>query len=279
MSWFMPRPVRAVGSFLRRGLRLPKGWPDALLQIAIWLCVDGLYELVRGLTEGSTAAAFANGNRVVQLEQSTHTFFEVDFQRLILHDRWLVDITNFLYMNLHFALTTAFLTWLYLRRNEAFYFVRNVFIGTMAIAITIHAFFPTAPPRLLTQYGFVDTIFSYSGVDQDQGAISTLVNKYAAVPSVHVGFALIVGITAAMVARRRWAKIAWACYPVLMLYIVVSTGNHFWFDGLVGASCAGLAALLARYPLTALRPDHWAWRMPRREPVAAPAPAPAPAQL
>jgi len=59
----MPRPVRAVGSYLSRNLSLPKGWPDALLQIAIWLCVDSLYELVRGLTEGSHTAAFANGNR------------------------------------------------------------------------------------------------------------------------------------------------------------------------------------------------------------------------
>ena len=142
----MPRPVRAVGSFLRRNLRLPKGWPDALLQVGIWICVDSLYELVRGLTEGSHTAAFANGNRVVELERSTHTFFEVDFQRTILNDRWLIDITNFLYMNLHFVLCTVFLAWLYLRRNEVFYFVRNVFIGTMAIAIAIHAVFPTAPP-------------------------------------------------------------------------------------------------------------------------------------
>jgi PAP2 superfamily protein len=269
----MPRPVLAVGSFLRRNLPLPKGWPDALLQVAIWICVDGLYELVRGLTEGSHTAAFANGNRVVELEQTTHTFFEVDFQRLLLNDRWLIDITNFLYMNLHFVLCTVFLAWLYLRRNEVFYFVRNVFIGTMAIAIAIHAVFPTAPPRLLTQYGFVDTIFSFGGVDQDQGAISALVNKYAAVPSVHVGFALIVGVTASMLARRRWAKIAWACYPLLMLYIVVATANHYWFDGLVGAFCVGLAVLLAKYPLTRLRPDHWAWRMPRREPAAVPAPA------
>jgi membrane-associated phospholipid phosphatase len=273
----MPRPVRAAGSFLRRNLRLPKRWPDAVLQVVIWVCVDSIYELVRGLTEGSHTVAFANGNRVVELERATHTFFEVDFQRSILDDRWLIDVTNFLYMNLHFALTTVFLAWLYLRRNEVFYFVRNVFIGTMAIAIAIHAVFPTAPPRLLTQYGFVDTIFSIGGVDQDQGAISALVNKYAAVPSVHVGFALILGVTAAMLARRRWAKIVWACYPLLMLYIVVATANHFWLDGLAGVAAAGLAVLLAKYPLTRLRPNHWAWRIPRREPTAAPASAPAPA--
>jgi membrane-associated phospholipid phosphatase len=270
----LPRARAALAS-LRENLRLPKGWPDALLQVAIWLCVDGLYELVRGLTEGSHVAAFANGNRVVELEQTTHTFFEVDFQRLILDDRWLIDVTNFLYMNLHFVGTSAFLAWLYLRRNEVFYFVRNVFIGTMAIAIAIHAIFPTAPPRLLTQYGFVDTIFNIAGVDQDKGAISALVNKYAAVPSVHVGFALIIGVTAAILARRRWARVLWACYPLLMLYIVVATANHFWLDGLAGAMAAGLAVLLARYPLARLRPEHWAWRVAPRDAKRRREPAPA----
>ena len=100
-------------------------------------------------------------------------------------------------------------------------------------------------------------------------------NKFAAVPSVHVGFALIVGVTASIMSRRRWAKVLWACYPVLMLYIVVATGNHFWFDGLAGAAAAGLAVLLARYPLTALRPDHWSWHLPRREREVSPEPAPA----
>jgi membrane-associated phospholipid phosphatase len=76
-----------------------------------------------------------------------------------------------------------------------------------------------------------------------------------------------------MLARRRWAKIAWSLYPLLMLYIVVATANHYWFDGLVGAACVGLAVLLAKYPLTLLRPDHWAWRLPRPEPATVPAPA------
>ena len=92
---------------------------------------------------------------------------------------------------------------------------------------------------------------------------------------MHVGFALIVGVTASISRGGAGPRSLWACYPLLMLYIVVATGNHFWFDGLVGAACAGLAVLLAKYPLTRLRPDQWAWRRPRREPARAPAPAPA----
>jgi membrane-associated phospholipid phosphatase len=92
---------------------------------------------------------------------------------------------------------------------------------------------------------------------------------------VHVGFALIIGVTAAILARRRWAKALWACYPLLMLYIVVATANHFWLDGLAGAMAAGVAVLLARYPLTRLRPEHWAWRVAPRDAKRGREPAPA----
>ena len=73
----MPRPVRQALARLRENLRLPKGWPDAVLQVAIWLCVDGLYELVRGLTEGSHVAAFANGNRKI-LSHAHRELREID---------------------------------------------------------------------------------------------------------------------------------------------------------------------------------------------------------
>jgi hypothetical protein len=269
----MRRSARTAVSAARSRLRLPNGWLDAARQVALWLAVDSLYELVRGLTEGSHLTALANGSGVVKIEQALGAFFEVDLQRALLSYGWLIDTADFLYMNLHFVLTTAFLTWLYLRRNESFYFVRNIFLATMAMAVAVHALFPTAPPRLLTQYGFVDTVHQVAHVDQDSGAFSFLINKYAAVPSVHVGFALIVGVTAFSLARARWAKALWACYPLLMLFVVIVTGNHFWFDGAVGAAVAGLAALLARGPLTALRPEAWSWRVAPRTRDEQPAPA------
>jgi hypothetical protein len=273
MSGFMARRASSALALLRAPFRLPHGWVDAARQVAIWVAVDAFYEVVRGLTEGSDATALANGRAVVSIEQATGTFFEVDLQRAVLPHAWIAHIADFLYMNAHLLVCTAFLTWLYLRRNESFYFVRNMFIAGMGLACVVHAILPTAPPRLLTQYGFIDTIQRFAHVDQDSGAISSLVNKYAAVPSMHVGFALIVGVTAAALARRRWAKVAFACYPLLVLFVVIVTGNHFWLDGLAGAAVAGLAALLARGPLTALRPDVWAWRVARREHEGGPATA------
>jgi len=271
----MRRSSRTVVDLVRSRARLPHGWPDAVRQVAIWLAVDTLYEGVRGLTEGSHVTAFANGNAVVDLERTTGTFFEVDFQRAVLPHGWLIDAADFFYMNAHFLVTSAFLAWLYLRRNDSFCFVRNIFIAGMGLAIVVHALLPTAPPRLLTQYGFVDTIYQVAHVDQDSGAIAALVNKYAAVPSMHVGFALVVGLTAMRLVRRRWMKLLWACYPLLMLSVVIVTANHFWIDGLAGALIVGLAMLLARGPLTWLRPEQWSWRVAPRDTDSQTAAAPA----
>jgi len=273
MSGFMRRRASSTLSALRAVFRLPHGWVDAVRQVAIWVAVDLFYEVVRGLTEGSDATALANGRAVVDIERTTGTFFEVDLQQAVLPHAWIIDTADFLYMNAHLLVCTGFLTWLYLRRNETFYFVRNMFIAGMALACVVHAILPTAPPRLLPQYGFVDTIQRFAHVNQDSGAIASLVNKYAAVPSMHVGFALIVGVTAAALARRRWLKVVFACYPLLVLFVVMVTGNHFWFDGLAGAAVAGVCALLARGPLTALRPDVWAWRVAPRERERGPTPA------
>jgi uncharacterized membrane protein len=272
----VPRPAASRLRATRAHLRLPNGWIDAARQVAIWLAIDSFYELVRGFAEGNPAEAFVNGKAVAGLEQATGTFFEVDLQRAMLHHRWIVDIADFLYMNAHFVLTTAFLTWLYMRRNESFYFVRNMFIAAMGMAVVVHMLLPTAPPRLLTQYGFVDTVDQVAHVDQDSGAISLLVNKYAAVPSMHVGFALMVGVTAIALSRRRGWRFLWAGYPLLVLFVVIVTANHFWLDAAAGATVAVVAALLARGPLTRLRPEVWAWRVVGRgegehQPAAAPA--------
>ena len=91
-----------------------------------------------------------------------------------------------MYMNSHFVVTTAFLVWLYLFRNQNFYFVRNMFMVAMALALVGYALVPTAPPRLFPQEGFVDTITDYAQVNHDSGLVKLFINPYAAIPSMHV---------------------------------------------------------------------------------------------
>ena len=117
--------------------------------------------------------------------------------------RFLVDFANFMYVNSHFVVTTAFLVWLYLRRNDHFYFVRNMFMVAMALALVGYAAMPTAPPRFLPELGFVDTIAYYADVKHDSAFVTLFFNPYAAVPSMHVAFSLMIAVPAVLLVRRR----------------------------------------------------------------------------
>ncbi len=148
--------VRSLGS--RISDWLPRGPGDVFLQLGLFVLADLCYETVRGIAEGQKTEAFANGNAVIDVEQATGTFFEADLQSALLPYDWIIDSANFMYMNSHFVLTTGFLVWLYLRHNENFYFVRNMFLVAMALALIGYTLVPTAPPRFYEELGFVDTL-------------------------------------------------------------------------------------------------------------------------
>jgi len=249
-----------------RGPLLPKGWRDAAIQLGLFALVYNAYQLVRGLTDASKTLALANAERVVELERSLGAFFEPGFQQALLAESWLVDLANFMYLNTHFVITTGFLVWLYLFRNEHFAFVRNMFIVAMAIALVGYALYPTAPPRLLGGEGFTDTIASFTGLAQDDGTVGLLVNRYAAVPSMHIAFALMIAVPGMALCRHAAVRAAWTAYPLVVLFVIVATGNHFWFDAAAGAAVACMAAVAARQ-LARLRPG-WAWPDDVREATA-----------
>ena len=242
------------------GRRLPNGWRDAALQLALWGTADLLYEGVRGLVAGRTDAALANGRAVIALEQATGTFLEPKVQSLFTGSHIVIDAANWVYMNAQFTVNLLFLGVLYAYRNEIFYFVRNMFFVAMGIALVVHLIVPVAPPRMFTQYGFVDTVHTFAHINQDTGAVSVFVNPYAAVPSMHMCFALLVGATAFRLTSRRWLRALAMTYPVLVLAVIVITANHFFFDAVIGAVTALVAALAAQWVMARLRPDAWAWR-------------------
>ena len=242
------------------GSKLPKGYPDAFRQVGLFVLADLLYETVRGIAEGSRSLAFANGEAVIDLERSTGTFFEPSVQGFFIAERWVVDFANFMYMNSHFVLTTSFLVWLYIWRNDSFYFVRNMFMVAMGLALVLYTLVPTAPPRLFEEFGFVDTINDFSSVNHDSALVKIFVNPYAAIPSMHSAFALMISVPGFMLSRSRPAKAFWAVYPLVIFWVVVVTGNHFWFDAAVGWAVAGASALVAHRLLARARPEAWSWR-------------------
>ncbi|HEY1237674.1 MAG TPA: phosphatase PAP2 family protein [Solirubrobacterales bacterium] len=241
------------------GAWLPHGYGDAGKQLGLFVLAELSYEAVRGVADGARDQAFVNGANVISLEKSLHTFFEPNLQSVFVDHRWIVDFANYMYMNSHFVVTTAFLVWLYLFRNKNFYFVRNMFMAAMAFAIVGYALVPTAPPRLFPQEGFVDTITDFAQVNHDSGLVKLFINPYAAIPSMHVAFSTMIGVTGVLIARHRSIKVLWAAYPVLIFWVVVVTANHFWIDGAAGLLVAVLAMTVAA-SLARARPAVWSFR-------------------
>jgi hypothetical protein len=126
----------------------------------------------------------------------------------------------------------------------------------MGIALVLYVVFPTAPPRFLPELGFKDSVADFTGVTTQDTDL--LVNPYAAVPSMHVCFALMLGVPMTRLVRRRWAAALWSFYPVLVTWVVVATANHWWLDAALGAATAALAYGVAAGVFARVRPDAWA---------------------
>jgi len=248
-----------VPSERRQRLRsrlLPRGFKDALVQLALFAGVYVLYELVRGLVDsGNGYKPFGDAMRIIDLERAMHVFVEPTIQAWTQNTRWLMDAADWSYLNAHYVLTAGALVFIYVRRNDSFGFVRNMFLISMMIALVGYALYPTAPPRLMPEWGFTDSISQFvgSGVSIDDGPTKAFLNFYAAVPSMHVCFAVMIGGSMARLCRQRPARVAWCLYPLWVAFVVIATGNHYLTDVLLGVLTAAAAALIAQRLATRAR--------------------------
>jgi membrane-associated phospholipid phosphatase len=239
---------------------LPRGWGDVVRQVALFLGAYLGYQLVRGLVDSNDVAkATWNAYKVINLERTLHVFIEPSIQAWAINKRWLMDIADSTYLNAHYVVTIGALVWIYLRRNDSFYFVRNMFMVAMAFALVGYAVYPTAPPRLMPQWGFTDSIQQFTGITVEHGPSSALLNLYAAIPSMHVCFALMIGWPMARLVKNPFAMVAWAIYPVFITFVVIATGNHYLTDVFLGGVTALASALLSKQLLARARPDVWAF--------------------
>jgi membrane-associated phospholipid phosphatase len=245
---------------LIEGRFLPRGWKDVIRQILLFVGAYVLYQVVRGLVNGNDVAlASLNATRVINLERTLHIFVEPSIQAWAVNVHWLIAITDWTYINAHYFVTLGALVFIYLRRNDSFYFVRNMFMIAMALALVGYAVYPTAPPRLMPEWGFTDTIQQLTGVTVEHGPTSGFLNFYAAIPSMHVCFSLMIGWPMTRLVSSRLAKIAWGVYPLVITFVVVATGNHYLTDVFLGALTAGVSGVLAHRLLARARPDAWAF--------------------
>jgi hypothetical protein len=237
---------------------LPQGWLDVLRQVSLFVSAFLVYDLVRGLVEGRATAAFQNARALISLERTLHLFVEPSVQAWASGSHVVMVITSWLYINAQATVTIAALVYLYVRHNRSFYFVRNMLMIAMPIALIGYIVFPTAPPRFLPEWGFIDTVSDVTPVSVSHSSAfsSAVFNPYAAVPSMHVAFALMIGWPLARLARGSAARVLWLVYPFLITFVIVVTANHFILDALLGALTAAIAAYGASC-LARARPAAW----------------------
>src|ERR1700743_3323696 len=226
---------------------LRRGGGDVLRQLSLFVGAYLLYQVVRGLIDGNDVAkATWNAYKVISLEQTLHVFIEPGVQAWVNHKKWLMDIADSSYLNAHYVCTIGALVWIYLRRNDSFYFVRNMFMLAMGFALIGYALYPTAPPRLMPEWGFTDSIQQFTGVTAENGPTSALLNLYAAIPSMHVCFSLMIGWPMARLVKPRLAKLRRTRSPLFITFVVIATGNHYLTAAFLGAITALASAVLSK---------------------------------
>jgi hypothetical protein len=213
----------------------------AAIELAVWAALYGAYLAIRGLTIGSKSDALAHASGVVEIERSAGIFWEVTLQS------WLSSAADFFsaYYMLGFApLLGVVLVWLALSRSDVYRELRMVLLISIGIATIGFILFPTAPPRLVPELGITDTV-GLSG--HDTGSFAGIrFNPYAAVPSMHVGWSLLVGFYGLRAASRLPLRAFFFLHPAVMAIAVTATGNHYFFDSLAGITVALVALWVGR---------------------------------
>jgi hypothetical protein len=233
----------------------------ARTQIGIFALAYLLYSAARWLTVGDLDTARAHADWILGLENSIGVAVEGSVQRA-LDGTWVLWLLNHLYLAAQLIVLPGALIFLYRRSRPLYARLRNTILATWLISVPVYASFPVAPPRL-ADIGLVDTITSQTGIALDSSLTTSFYNELAAVPSLHVGFAVAVGVALAAAVRNPAVKgIALLWGPTIGL-AVVATGNHFVFD-----IAAGLVAIALGYAV-----GEAVTRVPRSRPAPALRPA------
>jgi PAP2 superfamily protein len=215
-------------------------------EVAIGLSVYGVYLLVRHavVNERGHLTAARNAERIVALERGLRIHVEPRLQQLLLPRRRLVAVLNVAYVTLNVGLTVGWLIRLFRRRDPQFHRLRSAAVLTTLGAQPVFLFFPCAPPRTLDQ--FVDTIVEVSGVDLDRGVVARLYDPLAAMPSIHIAYAVVTAAGIAETSRSAAARALAPAYPPLVALVVFATANHYVLDAVAGAALGALGLRLAR---------------------------------
>ncbi|MEU4238552.1 phosphatase PAP2 family protein [Actinoplanes sp. NPDC026619] len=225
----------------------------AAREILLVLVLFMAYKVGRIAASGHVGEALANANQVWSLERLLHLPSEYGFQHALLGQQWLIKTMNCYYAYVHFPATAACLIYLYIWRRDRYKPTRRLLAWLTATALVVHLLMPLAPPRMLSAIGMVDTGRLLGPAVYGSPSTDSLTNQYAAMPSLHFGWALAIAIAMIGATRGRWRWL-WLIHPTITLLVVVVTGNHYWLDAVVAAALLGLVGALLNFRTTAPAP-------------------------
>ncbi|MFN8034479.1 MAG: phosphatase PAP2 family protein [Acidimicrobiia bacterium] len=217
------------------------------IEICACLCYYAVYSTIRNLIDHDKAIAFHHATQLISLQQHLGINHEESLQQWALHWRPIVISMNYVYGSLHFIVTAGVGIYLYRRFTDDYPLWRNALALTTGVALVGFYSWPLMPPRLLPHhYAFVDTLAKYPTIwSFNSGAMSAISNQYAAMPSLHCAWSLWCACAMVPRVRSRWAKVAFACYPVLTVTAIVLTANHYLLDAVGGFAVFGIGYLFS----------------------------------
>ncbi|WP_316776548.1 phosphatase PAP2 family protein [Streptomyces sasae] len=243
----LPRTVTGEGAqgFLRRlrTPRRPRLWFEILLiAVSYWI-----YSLIRNAVPEQKAQALRNADWIWNSERRLGIAVEESVNHAVNSATWLIIGINYYYATLHFVVTLGVLVWLYRSHPGRYTAARLALFATTGVALLGYYLFPLAPPRLMKDGGFVDTVtVHHTWGSMASGDLKHMSNQYAAMPSMHIGWSLWCGLTVFALASVPWARLLGLLYPATTLLVIVATANHFWLDAVGGTLCLTFGFALAR---------------------------------
>ncbi len=212
----------------------PTGAEDVLRQGIIMMACYAAYDLSRALAQGREAVAIANGVFFMNLEKALGIWWEPWIQGRVSAFEPLMTVLVLIYQYAHLPIIIGAMVWVFTQRRDWWRFYRNWFLAMNFIAVLVFALLPTAPPRMIFTSGVADINFLH-GIRQHILENGLLANPFAAMPSLHFGYALFIGIMLYTLAHGRWTRYFGFIYTFVVLLAIVATGNHFIIDAVAGA--------------------------------------------
>jgi hypothetical protein len=219
----------------------PRWWQELALIVALY----GVYTLTRDALPRHKTAAFHRAATVLSVERWLHVDVEHWTNTLVARTHWLAYGCDYYYSTLHFVVTLSVLVWLYCKHPTRYRSIRSVLVITTLLALVGFTLLPLAPPRMLP--GYVDTVIRFhTWGSLASPSVAKAANEFAAMPSLHIGWSLWCAFALVSLARRRWVRILGVLYPMVTLFVILGTANHYVLDAAGGAAALAIAVVVQR---------------------------------